>query len=590
MRKVTMTITKRLILTLSLALLALIFVGVTGLNELSRAQQRLDMVQTRLIPSIAGLNEAKGYLVDSRLAGYRLSVFSNLPDKSALDKAYNDAHSKFDEVIAAYAKDRIFDETDRKMLEADKANMAAYRQALIPFLAAAHAGDMDGVRATLQAGTPLATSAGALKKGFDDHIAYNNKLISDVREESVAAYNVAFRLMLSVIVVGLVLTAVLAWHLYHTIKDSLETIRGTLENVSQTLDLTQKIPVHRMDEIGHTAVAFNKLLEQIAGVIDTVRASTSAVGSASQQIAAGTGDLSQRTSSQAAALEQTAASMEQLTSTVGQNADNARQANQLARSASDVAAQGGSVVEQVVVTMGSINESSRKIVDIISVIDGIAFQTNILALNAAVEAARAGEQGRGFAVVATEVRNLAQRSAAAAKEIKALIDDSVEKVGSGTKLVEQAGTTMNEVVSSIKQVTDIVGEISAATQEQNDGIAQVHQAITQMDETTQQNSALVEQTAAAAQTLREQADTLETAVSAFRISASASHASYAAPARPLARPAASTAIAKLPKPKAALPKPAARAAAKPASASTVAPAQKAKTSAAATAGGEWEEF
>ena len=582
-----MTITKRLILTLSLALLALIFVGIAGLNQLSRAQQRLDMVQTRLIPSIAGLNEAKGYLVDSRLAGYRLSVFSNLPDKSALDKAYNDAHSKFDDVIAAYAKDRIFDETDRKMLEADKANMAAYRQALIPFLAAAHAGDMDGVRATLQAGTPLATSAGALKKGFDDHIAYNNKLISDVREESVAAYNVAFRLMLSVIVIGLVLTAVMAWHLYHTIKDSLETIRGTLENVSQTLDLTQKIPVHRMDEIGHTATAFNKLLEQIAGVIDTVRASTSAVGSASQQIAAGTGDLSQRTSSQAAALEQTAASMEQLTSTVGQNADNARQANQLARSASDVAAQGGSVVEQVVVTMGSINESSRKIVDIISVIDGIAFQTNILALNAAVEAARAGEQGRGFAVVATEVRNLAQRSAAAAKEIKALIHDSVEKVGSGTKLVEQAGTTMNEVVSSIKQVTDIVGEISAATQEQNDGIAQVHQAITQMDETTQQNSALVEQTAAAAQTLREQADKLETVVSAFRINASASHASYAAPARPVARPAAAT-VARLTKPKAALPKPAPKAAAKPTAA--VAPAQKAKTSAAATAGGEWEEF
>ena len=463
MRKVTMTITKRLILTLSLALLALIFVGFTGLNQLSRAQARLDLVQTRLDPSIAGLNEAKGYLADSRLAGYRLSVFSNLTDKTALDKAYNDAHAKFDTVIATYEKERIFDETDRKLLEADKANMAAYRQALIPFLAGAHAGDMDAVRATLMPGTPLALTAGALKKGFDDHIAYNNKLSDDIRTESTAAYTFAFRLMLSVIVLGLLVTGALAWQLYSIIKNSLESIRSTLVNVSQSLDLTQKIPVQRMDEIGHTAVAFNKLLEQIAGVIDTVRAATSAVGTASQQIASGTGDLSNRTSSQAASLEETAASMEQLTSTVGQNADNARQANQLARSASDVAAQGGSVVEQVVVTMGSINESSRKIVDIISVIDGIAFQTNILALNAAVEAARAGEQGRGFAVVATEVRNLAQRSAAAAKEIKALIDDSVEKVGSGTKLVEQAGSTMNEVVSSIKQVTDIVGEISAAT-------------------------------------------------------------------------------------------------------------------------------
>jgi methyl-accepting chemotaxis protein len=574
-----MTITKRLILTLSLALLALLFVGITGLTQLSRAQQRLDMVQTRLIPSIAGLNLAKSYLDASRLAGYRLSVFSNLPDKTALDKAYNDAHGKFDEVIATYEKERIFDDTDRKMLEADKANMAAYRQALIPFVAGAHAGDMDAVRATLLAGTPLALTAAAVKKGFDDHIAYNNKLINDVRDESVAAYSFAFRLLVGVVVLGVLVTGALAWQLYSIIKGSLASIRDTLEDVSQSLDLTHQIKVERMDEIGHTAVAFNKLLEQIAGVIETVRSSTSAVGTASQQIASGTGDLSQRTSSQAAALEQTSASMEQLTSTVGQNADNARQANQLARSASDVAAQGGSVVEQVVVTMGSINESSRKIVDIISVIDGIAFQTNILALNAAVEAARAGEQGRGFAVVATEVRNLAQRSAAAAKEIKALIDDSVEKVGSGTKLVEQAGSTMHEVVSSIKQVTDIVGEISAATQEQNDGIAQVHRAVTQMDETTQQNSALVEQTAAAAQTMRDQADTLERAVSAFKINAS--QAAYVSPPPPRAavRSAAvrSTAVAVLPK------TPRAKPAAKPAP-------QKPKASPAKPSSDEWEEF
>ncbi|MYM66738.1 methyl-accepting chemotaxis protein [Pseudoduganella sp. FT55W] len=565
-----MTITKRLILTLSLALVALIFVGVSGLTQLSRAQQRLDMVQTNLIPSIAGLNMAKGYLADSRLAGYRLSVFSNLADKSALDKAYNDAHAKFDEVVALYEKDRIFDDTDRKMLEADKAAMAAYRQALVPFLAGAHAGDMDAVRATLQAGTPLATSAAAVKKAFDDHIAYNNKLSDDVRTESAAAYSFAFRLLVTVIVLAVLVTGALAWQLYVTIKTSLESIRGTLEDVSQSLDLTHQIKVERMDEIGHTAVAFNKLLEQIAGVIETVRSSTSAVGAASQQIAAGTGDLSQRTSSQAAALEQTAASMEQLTSTVGQNADNARQANQLARSASEVATQGGSVVEQVVVTMGSINESSRKIVDIISVIDGIAFQTNILALNAAVEAARAGEQGRGFAVVATEVRNLAQRSAAAAKEIKALIDDSVEKVGSGTKLVEQAGSTMHEVVSSIKQVTDIVGEISAATQEQNDGIAQVHRAVTEMDQTTQQNSSLVEQTAAAATTLRDQADKLEQVVSAFKINAS--RAAYVPPVRA----ATVTALPKAPR---------AKPAAKPAAAKTA--PQKLK---AASSGDEWEEF
>jgi methyl-accepting chemotaxis protein len=566
-----MTITKRLILTLSLALAALIFVGVSGLKQLSNAQQRLEMVQSRLIPSLASLNIAKGYMADTRLAGYRLSVFSNLTDKSALDKAYNDAHAKFDEVIAVYEKERIFDETDRKMLEADKAAMATYRQTLVPFIAGAHAGDLDAVRATLQAGTPLATSAAALKKAFDDHIAYNNKLIEDVRVESLAEYNFAFRLLVTVIVLAVLVTGALAWSLFSTIKSSLASIRSTLEDVSQSLDLTKQIKVERMDEIGHTAVAFNKLLEQIAGVIDTVRASTSAVGAASQQIAAGTGDLSQRTSSQAAALEETAASMEQLTSTVGQNADNARQANQLARSASEVATQGGSVVEQVVVTMGSINESSRKIVDIISVIDGIAFQTNILALNAAVEAARAGEQGRGFAVVATEVRNLAQRSASAAKEIKELIDDSVEKVGSGTRLVEQAGSTMHEVVASIKQVTDIVGEISAATQEQNDGIEQVHRAVTEMDQTTQQNAALVEQTAAAAATLRDQADKLEQVVSVFQIGATQV---YAPPARPAATVSA-------------LPKPVQRA--RPAAPARPKPAPQ-KLKAASSSNDAWEEF
>ncbi len=228
-------------------------------------------------------------------------------------------------------------------------------------------------------------------------------------------------------------------------------------------------------------------------------------------------DLSQRTEEQAANLEKTAASMEELTSTVKQNADNARQANQLAASASDVAVKGGEVVSQVVQTMSAINDSSKKIVDIISVIDGIAFQTNILALNAAVEAARAGEQGRGFAVVATEVRTLAQRSAAAAREIKGLISNSVHKVEDGTQLVDQAGRTMEEVVLSVKRVTDIMGEISAASHEQSLGIEQINQAISQMDEITQQNAALAEEAAAASESMREQADQLSRAVAAFKL-------------------------------------------------------------------------
>ncbi|HEY1150813.1 MAG TPA: methyl-accepting chemotaxis protein [Pseudoduganella sp.] len=559
-----MTITKRLTLTLAVALLALIFVGANGIWQISAAQQRLTLVQSRLIPSIAGLNEAKGALADSRLAGYRLSVFSNLPDKTALDKAYNDAHAKFDQVIATYEKEHVYDETDRKMLEQDKANMAAYRQALIPFLAGSHAGDMDAVRATLQPGTPLALGAAGVKKGLDDHIAYNNKLIEQVRTESDAAYKSAQATLIVVIVLAVLVTAALGYQLFRIISGSLTTIRGTLEDVSESLDLTHQVPVQRMDEIGHTAVAFNKLLAQIAGVVGTARASADAVSSASHQIAAGTGDLSSRTSQQAASLEETASSMEELTSTVSQNSDNARQANQLAQSASEVAVQGGSVVEQVIVTMDSINESSRKIVDIISVIDGIAFQTKILALNAAVEAARAGEQGRGFAVVATEVRNLAQRSAAAAKEIKVLIGDSVEKVESGTKLVQQAGSTMNDVVASIKQVTDIVAEISAATTEQNAGIAQVHQAITQMDQVTQQNAALVEETAAASEAMREQAAGLSQAVSAFRIG---NVAPAAAPARTPARPAA-----------------------KPSTAVAVRPPQVKKVANAPRSENEWEEF
>jgi methyl-accepting chemotaxis protein len=247
-------------------------------------------------------------------------------------------------------------------------------------------------------------------------------------------------------------------------------------------------------------------------------------------------DLSARTESQASSLEETAASMETLTDTVRQNADNARQANQLALSASEVAVKGGAVVSQVVDTMGSINESSKKIVDIIGVIDGIAFQTNILALNAAVEAARAGEQGRGFAVVATEVRNLAQRSAAAAKEIKALIGDSVEKVGAGSKLVDEAGATMNEVVDSIRRVTDIMGEITAASAEQTSGIEQVNQAIGAMDDVTQQNAALVEQAAAAAGAMQDQATGLAQVVSVFKLDAARTRTAVAAPPKAASRP------------------------------------------------------
>ena len=283
-------------------------------------------------------------------------------------------------------------------------------------------------------------------------------------------------------------------------------------------DLSGHILVKSQDEMGQLLTALQRMQQSLVQTVTAVRGNAQGVAAGSSQIAEGNSDLSGRTEEQASALEQTAAAMEQLGSAVSHNADNARQANQMAVSASSVAAQGGEVVAQVVETMKSINESSHRISDIISVIDGIAFQTNILALNAAVEAARAGEQGRGFAVVAGEVRALAQRSAEAAKEIKQLINHSVERVGQGSRLVDQAGKTMTEVVTSIRRVTDIMGEISAASREQNTGMAQVSEAVTQMDQTTQQNAALVEEMAAAASSLNTQAHSLVEAVAVFKLS------------------------------------------------------------------------
>ncbi len=388
------------------------------------------------------------------------------------------------------------------------------------------------------------------------------------------------RLMTVLLILGGVAVAIGAWCAVFITRSITQPLSGALAVAQKVAagELTSRVVVEGQDETSALQQALKDMNDSLVQTVSNVRSGTETITVASREIASGNADLSARTENQASSLEETASSMEELTSTVKQNADNARQANQLAVSASSVAEQGGKVVAQVVDTMGSIKDSSRKIVDIIGVIDGIAFQTNILALNAAVEAARAGEQGRGFAVVATEVRNLAQRSAGAAKEIKGLIGDSVDKVDAGSRLVDEAGQTMGLIVTSIRQVADIMGEITAATQEQSHGIEEVNQAIAQMDQMTQQNAALVEEAAAAAESMQGQAQMLADAVSIFKLGGEIQvpavvQAVVAAPAKALAaRPALKAASA-------------ARVA-RTAKAEKAAPAKKL----AAAGGDDWEEF
>ncbi|MHB0918011.1 MAG: methyl-accepting chemotaxis protein [Thiobacillus sp.] len=353
-------------------------------------------------------------------------------------------------------------------------------------------------------------------KSLEAMAAFQEKETALAVEEADAAYASALMLMLSVSALSLVLGAFIAWWITRSITAPINRAVRVTQTVAAG-DLSGCIEVTSGDEFGQLQQALKDMNASLVNIVSQVRNGTDTIGVASREIAAGNLDLSSRTEQQASSLEETASSMEELTSTVKQNAENARQANQLVVSTADIAVKGGQVVGQVVDTMASIKQSSRKIADIIGVIDGIAFQTNILALNAAVEAARAGEQGRGFAVVASEVRNLAQRSAGAAKEIKGLIEDSVGKVDAGGKLVDEAGKTMDEIVTSVKRVTDIMSEIAAASQEQSSGIEQVNQAIGQMDDVTQQNAALVEQAAAASESMQDQAAKLAEAVSVFKL-------------------------------------------------------------------------
>jgi methyl-accepting chemotaxis protein len=424
-----------------------------------------------------------------------------------------DAQARNADLIAALDKS-IASERGRALLAAMGKQRGDYNAAVAATLKAAQA-DQTDVAADLLL-KQLRPAQAAYFKTLDELVAYQIELMNAAKAEASRTVDLATTVMLVVAGVAAVAGALIAWLVATSVTRPVALAREATGRIARG-DLTAPIEVGGRDEIGQLMLSLRDMQGALREVVAQVRSGVESVSTASGQIAAGNQDLSSRTEEQASSLQQTAASMEQLTSTVRQSADNARQANQLAVTASDAASRGGKVVEQVVATMDNITASSRKIADIIAVIDGIAFQTNILALNAAVEAARAGEQGRGFAVVAGEVRNLAQRSAQAAREIKALISSSVDTVDAGSQQVSAAGEAMREIVMQVRRVTDLIGEITSASQEQSSGIGQVNDAITQMDQVTQQNAALVEQSAAAAASLKAQAGVLAQSVAVFKV-------------------------------------------------------------------------
>jgi methyl-accepting chemotaxis protein len=526
-----MKIGQRLALGFGVVLVLLVAVIQTGLSSMETTNGLLKKV-------VDGNNVRLDAATDMRDAA-RLVVIgvrdvilvTDAGESAAVTKSIADAWKEYDRAEAIMDKMYKFAETRARL-----AKVAAARAAAAPLIAKA---EELGRASKLEEGTHLlhASVVPAVRKwqeALNEMIDSQTLRNKEDQGKGLAQSDNARLVLLAVGTAAVLLAVLVGWLITRSITRPMKQAVDIARTVAAG-DLTSRIEVDSKDETGQLLLALKEMNLSLQNIVSQVRGGTDTIATASTEIATGNLDLSSRTEQQASALEETASSMEELTSTVKQNSDNARQANQLAQSASEVAVRGGAVVADVVATMGSINESAGKIVDIIGVIDGIAFQTNILALNAAVEAARAGEQGRGFAVVASEVRNLAQRSASAAKEIKALIGDSVNKVGEGSRLVNQAGATMEEIVASVKRVTDIMGEITMASREQEAGIEQINQAIVEMDTTTQQNAALVEEAAAAAQSLQEQSAKLAEVVGVFHLDAGA-HASPP-PAKPRTVPA-----------------------------------------------------
>jgi methyl-accepting chemotaxis protein len=510
-------ISTRLVILVGILSALLIAIGSVGLFGIGQSNDALKTVyEDRTVP-MAQIAEIQRLLLRNRLA---IAVSQVTPTPETINPATVEVEANnatISKVWDAYmATTRTPEEAIlAKKFDEDRARFV--QEGLRPAVAALRANDIEAVKqVVVEKIRPLYTPVGA---GIDALIQLQLDVAKAEFGAAVARYETIRIIAIGAILAGLLFAFVFGMVLVRGISRSLGAEPAELcDAVSRVADgdLSVRLDLRNGDTTSVLA-AMERMQTSLTGVVSTVRQGSESVATASAQIAQGNNDLSQRTEEQASALEETAASMEQLSATVKQNADSARQANQLAQNASTVAVQGGEVVAQVVDTMKGINDSSKKMADIISVIEGIAFQTNILALNAAVEAARAGEQGRGFAVVASEVRSLAGRSAEAAKEIKGLISASVERVEHGTVLVDKAGITMTNVVSSIKRVTDLMGEISAASNEQSLGVSQVGEAVQQMDQVTQQNAALVEEMAAAASSLKSQAQELVQTVAVFKL-------------------------------------------------------------------------
>ncbi|WP_205953149.1 methyl-accepting chemotaxis protein [Pantoea stewartii] len=512
-----MTITQRLLFTFSLLSAALVTMVIVAVLVAGGFQSRFNYVQENTVPSILDI----GKMVDSSnalvISLYRHQSATDPRRQAVLEKEIEGAISQIKSLNQYYLKNDISSDEDRQLTENSFAAIKKVEDTLPAFLAASRAQNDAASLGSLQGNDGIGAAARQLNAGFQKQLKLNVDIGNALRKENDHTYNVTVWSLIGGSAMAIIILAFFALRTIFGIKRQLNGMRHVMETASERLDLTLRADVSRRDEIGLTASAFNHLIENVSDSLSKVEASAQSVSSASAQISAGNEDLSSRTEEQAASLEQTAASMSELSETVRQTAENTRLASQLAKNAQDISEDSAGRVRTLLLTMGDIKDSSAKITDIIALIEGIAFQTNILALNAAVEAARAGEQGRGFAVVAGEVRNLAQRSSSSAREIKELIESSMSFVQAGSEQAEGVGSNMSRMNDAVRQVTDLVDEISVAASEQSQGISQVHQAVNQMDDVTQQNAALVEEASAASNSLMEQAASLNQLVNNFTL-------------------------------------------------------------------------